>query len=331
MRAALMWTINDFPAYAMLSGWSTKGKFACPCFNYGNNSRYLKHSRKMYYMDHRVFLPMDHPWRSNKRSSNGKTEFRPPPPFLKGTDHNLLRHNLDVMHIKKNIVDSILGTLLDISGKTKDHAKTRYDLKDMEIRKNLYPKDTEDSKRTKFANACFSMKNREKSIFCGVLKTSKLLDGSASNISRCVHLDERKVSNYKTHDAHFMLHYLLPIPIKSILPDHVAIPLIRLNSFFRCLCQKAITLEELDCVEVEIIETINQSERIFPPSFFDIMIHLPIHLANEVRLGGLVKNRWMYSTEREMGTIQIIRPQRTLSRRLHCRDTSGNRLYEFIL
>ncbi|KAK6773803.1 hypothetical protein RDI58_029041 [Solanum bulbocastanum] len=98
--------------------------------------------------------------------------------------HNLLRHNLDVMHIEKNIVDSILGSLLDISSKTKDHAEDRYDLKDMEIRKNLHPKDTEDSKRTKFAKACFSMTNGEKSIFCGVLKTTKLPDGSASNISR---------------------------------------------------------------------------------------------------------------------------------------------------
>ncbi|XP_016468630.1 uncharacterized protein LOC107791134 [Nicotiana tabacum] len=31
MRAALMWTINDFPAYGMLSGWSTHGHLACPC------------------------------------------------------------------------------------------------------------------------------------------------------------------------------------------------------------------------------------------------------------------------------------------------------------
>ncbi|WMV24979.1 hypothetical protein MTR67_018364 [Solanum verrucosum] len=213
MWAALTWTISDFSAYAMLSGWSTKGKFACPCCNYGTNSRYLKHSRKMCYMDHRVFLPMDHSWRFNKRSINGKTEFRPSPSSLKGTDvlnslhdfenvfgkkrkrsndvpwkkrsiffelpywqHNLLRHNLDVMHIEKNIVDSILGTLLDISGKTKDHAKARYDLKDMGIRKNLHPKNTEDSKRTKFAKAWFSMTNREKSIFCGVLKTAKLPD-----------------------------------------------------------------------------------------------------------------------------------------------------------
>ena len=169
------------------------------------------------------------------------------------------------MHIETNIVDSILGTLLDISGKTKDHAKAQYDLKDMGIRKKLHPQDTEDSKRTKFTKACFSMTNGEKSIFCGVLKIAKLLDCTASNISRCVHLDKRKVSNYKTHDAHSMLHYLLPIPIKSILPDHVAIPLIRLSSFFHHLCKKVITLEELDCLEVEIV---NQLERNFSSFIF---------------------------------------------------------------
>ena len=30
LRGALHSTINDFPAYANLSGWSTKGRFACP-------------------------------------------------------------------------------------------------------------------------------------------------------------------------------------------------------------------------------------------------------------------------------------------------------------
>ncbi|GJY34918.1 tetratricopeptide-like helical domain, DYW domain protein [Tanacetum coccineum] len=30
LRASLMWTVNDFPAYANLSGWSTKGRVACP-------------------------------------------------------------------------------------------------------------------------------------------------------------------------------------------------------------------------------------------------------------------------------------------------------------
>ena len=86
MRETITWTISDFPAYAMLSGWSTKEKFAFPCCNYGANSSYLKHSLKMIYIDPCVFVPMDHPWRSNKRSFNGKTELRPRPPSFKVTD-----------------------------------------------------------------------------------------------------------------------------------------------------------------------------------------------------------------------------------------------------
>ena len=30
LRAAVLWTISDFPAYVYLSGWSTAGKLACP-------------------------------------------------------------------------------------------------------------------------------------------------------------------------------------------------------------------------------------------------------------------------------------------------------------
>ncbi|CAL8119435.1 unnamed protein product [Prunus armeniaca] len=30
LRAAAMWTVNDFSAYAMISGWSIKGYMACP-------------------------------------------------------------------------------------------------------------------------------------------------------------------------------------------------------------------------------------------------------------------------------------------------------------
>ena len=55
MYATLTWTINAFPAYSMLSGWKTKGKFACPLCNYETSSLYLNHSRKTCYMDHQIF------------------------------------------------------------------------------------------------------------------------------------------------------------------------------------------------------------------------------------------------------------------------------------
>jgi hypothetical protein len=40
------------------------------------------------------------------------------------------------MHIEKNICDSILGTLLEMDGKSKDGMKARLDLQDLKIRKD---------------------------------------------------------------------------------------------------------------------------------------------------------------------------------------------------
>ena len=48
-----------------------------------------------------------------------------------------LRHNLDVMHIEKNICDGIIGTLLNIEGKTKDTLKSRNDLTHLGFRKEF--------------------------------------------------------------------------------------------------------------------------------------------------------------------------------------------------
>ena len=50
----------------------------------------------------------------------------------------MLRHNLDVMHIEKNICDNSLGTILEVSGKTKDTLSTRLDLQKKKIRKELH-------------------------------------------------------------------------------------------------------------------------------------------------------------------------------------------------
>ncbi|XP_039787895.1 uncharacterized protein LOC120654427 [Panicum virgatum] len=48
-----------------------------------------------------------------------------------------LRHNLDVMHIEKNICENLIGTILNIIGKTKDTVKARLDLKDLGIKEEL--------------------------------------------------------------------------------------------------------------------------------------------------------------------------------------------------
>ena len=50
----------------------------------------------------------------------------------------MLHYNLDMMHIEKNVVDNIIGTLLNLDGKTNNNLKTRQDLKDMGIRSELH-------------------------------------------------------------------------------------------------------------------------------------------------------------------------------------------------
>ena len=53
LNVALIWTINDFPVYANLSGWSTKGGLACPSCAMETDSRFLKNGHKFCYMGHR--------------------------------------------------------------------------------------------------------------------------------------------------------------------------------------------------------------------------------------------------------------------------------------
>ncbi|CAL8085099.1 unnamed protein product [Prunus armeniaca] len=48
-----------------------------------------------------------------------------------------VRHALDVMHIEKNVCDSIIGTLLTILGKNKDGIAARLDLLNMGVKTNL--------------------------------------------------------------------------------------------------------------------------------------------------------------------------------------------------
>lgn len=59
-------------------------------------------------------------------------------------------------------------------------------------------------------------------------------------------------------------------------------------------------MRKSDLVKLEenIILILCKLEKIFPPAFFDVMVHLAIHLPREVKLGGPVHYRWMYPIER---------------------------------
>ena len=112
-------------------------------------------------------------------STTGKKKFQLP--YWKTL---ILRHNLDVMHIEKNICDSIVGTLLSIEGKLKDNLNSHFDLQVIGIREQLHRIQREN--RVTLPVACYSLTSNEKKEFYKFLKEMKVPDGYASNISRCV-------------------------------------------------------------------------------------------------------------------------------------------------
>ena len=214
----------------------------------------------------------------------------------------LVRHNLDVMHIEKNICDSILGTLLGMEGKSKDGEKARLDMEHLGIRNDQHI--VLGNGKYTLPSALYTLGKDEMIWLCQFLEGVKMPDGYASNIKRSVDVNKCKVSGLKTHDCHVIFQKLLPIAVRNVLPENVALPLIQLSRYFNAICSKELSAEDLEQLSTSIPETLCRLEMIFPPAFFDIMIHLPIHLAEEAKLGGPVCYRWMYPIERYLRTLK---------------------------
>jgi len=77
---------------------------------------------------------------------------------------NMIRHNLDTMHIEKNVFDNIFWTLLNVDGKGKDNLNSRLDLQEMGIRKALHPKKKANGKYY-LPPACFTLSSTQKYIY----------------------------------------------------------------------------------------------------------------------------------------------------------------------
>ncbi|GJZ16140.1 ribonuclease H-like domain-containing protein [Tanacetum coccineum] len=106
-------------------------------------------------------------------------------------EHLYVRHCLDVMHIEKNVAESLIGLLLNIPGKIKDGVNARKDMVSMRIRLELAPKEK----------------------------------GYSANIKKLVSVQDCKLLGMKSHDCHVLMTHMIPIAIrgeiKAIGPVHL--------------------------------------------------------------------------------------------------------------
>ena len=108
----------------------------------------------------------------------------------------------------------------------------------------------------------------------------------------------------KSHDCHVLMQQLLAVAIQDILPNKVRLAITRLCFFFNAICSKVLDPVKFDDLENEAAIILCQLEMYFPPAFFDIMVHLIVHLVREIKCCGPVYLQWMYPVERYMKILK---------------------------
>ncbi|XP_028062626.1 uncharacterized protein LOC114265957 [Camellia sinensis] len=293
MHAAVMWTINDFPAYGNMSGWSTKGYLACPNCNNNVSSQGLR--SKIGYMGARRHLPENHTWRTSKLF-NGQTEHRSKPLELSGDQ----------------VLEQIDSGTYKPYGKHPQNRKRQrnehqnlnwskrsimFDLpywKTLKLRHNLDVMHIEKSICDNVVGTLLSVDRKNKDTDKARLD---LEDMKIPNISNCVNAQAGKLSGLKSHDSHVLIQRLLPIGMRGYLNKEIGTTLFELGNFFKQLCSKTLRRSDLHKLDEQIVLILCKLEMLFPPAFFDVMVHLAIHLPREAMLGGPVQYRWMYPIE----------------------------------
>ncbi|XP_052625778.1 uncharacterized protein LOC111885117 [Lactuca sativa] len=310
MHATLLWTINDYPAHSSFSGWSGQGYKAYSTCNKDTPS--CRITNKIAYVGHRRFLHSKHEWRESLLF-NGKKESRKPPRRFsnaailkqldclpdripgkhpsygggvkrKRTESELnwtkrsiffeisywssleLKHNLDVMHVQTNVSKSFVGTLLK-NENSKDTQKAREDLENWGIRDNLWLQ--KNNNKIMQPHPDYSFKRIDRECFCQFIKGVKLPDG-----------------------------------VRAGLPTNVSTTIIDLYTFFKKNCAQTLDVKDMYKAHNELIKILCNLELIYPPTFFDIMVHVVLHLPEEDILGGPVHMRWMYPFERYMKKLK---------------------------
>jgi hypothetical protein len=175
----------------------------------------------------------------------------------------------------------------------------------MGIRKNLHliPNGNSYTK----PHAPYTMTKKQKANFCDFLKTVKFPNGYASSLATCVTTDGCNLQGLKTHDCHILLQRIIPAAIRGIMHKNIYEADAELGNFFQQLCAKTLKLDVLEKLKADILIILCKLEKIFPPFFFDVMVHLA-DLPKEAILRGPVQYGWMHPLERMLLTLkQVVR------------------------
>ncbi len=144
--------------------------------------------------------------------------------------------------------------------------------------------------------APYVLKEDELIVFMDCLKSLRVPTEYCS--APLKHVPKKKLLAMKAHDRHIFMQQLLPLCLHGLMDQRTKIAIMRLSRIFRHICAKVLDPADMGTLREDATITMCMLEMTMPPSFFDIMVHLILHLVDELDMCGLVHTRWMYCVER---------------------------------
>ncbi|KAK1609678.1 hypothetical protein QYE76_033351 [Lolium multiflorum] len=108
----------------------------------------------------------------------------------------------------------------------------------------------------------------------------------------------------KSHDCHVLMTQILPVAIRGIMDAHVRETLFGLCNFFDVISRKSVGVRQLRRLQEEIVVILYELEMYFPPAFFDVMVHLLVHIVEDIIQRGPTFLHSMMPFERMNGVIK---------------------------
>jgi hypothetical protein len=203
------------------------------------------------------------------------------------------------MHCEMNLAKNFLKTIIE----TKDTVKVRRDLQQKNIQKHLWlTRNPRRGRKMLKPAADYVLSDAKFQQFCYCIESLKTPMGHSSTFGK--HIKKEKLRGLKSHDYHVLMQQVFLLALQGLMKPGPRMAIMRVCKIFCRICTRVYNPANFQSLQALVVETMALVEMEFPPSFFDIMTHLPYHLVEELDLCGLVSTRWMYLVERYMKTLK---------------------------
>jgi hypothetical protein len=185
----------------------------------------------------------------------------------------------------------------------KRYNQTRRDLKEMKQQEDLRP-EKRDNGQHYLHRASYTLSKEKKESMFDCLNSMKIPSGYTLNIQGRINRKEKKFTNLMSHDYHILMTQLLPVALRGILPENIRLAIMKLCAFLNKILQTATDPNKIIKLQNNVVQYLVNFEMVFPPSFFNIMTNLLVHIVKEINILDPVFLHNMFPFERYMAVLK---------------------------